>query len=228
MSTYSELLDDVLTLTDQTGVTPATNIAKIGLVRTLKYISSRVYLPDLVPSATYTWGASDTEALLSTDFVVTDYSTPVVLFVNDIPYVYRDYLQWKQLQNSPGKSYRENISSVPTLDERPARCFTIQSNETLYVRPVAEGDVLELFYKKEPGAYGDGSGTPEMPSEWQWLLVDGAIAFVQAWERNQEKILPPAKLFTFLDDSIQELDIALNSQRARGKMRLSHSYRIPS
>lgn len=230
MATYAELLADTLSMCDQTGVTPASDIAKIALVRCMKYVAARVYIPALEPSASYVWVDGDTEAALVADFgiTLTDFISPELLLVNGVPHAYRDYKEWIQLKASPARGYRDSISEAPTLDERPTKSYTLDTSNNIIISPVPNaGDTVQLFYRTPVAAYGDGSGSPEIHTDWDHILVDGAVAWIQAWERNQDEIITPGQIFSALNPQIEEMNNSLNSSRQRRKLRLSASYRIP-
>lgn len=226
MATYSTLRGRVLSLTDQTGVTTTEGVAEIGLEEAMKYVATKVELPALHKTATYTWTASDTEANIVTDFGVSDFETPDVLYVNNIPYDFREYEEWLQLKESPTID-RRNLSTAATVDERPDRVYTIDSSNNIYLNPVATGNVLTLRYFSAPAAYGDGSGTPELPTFFDGILVAGAQRVVQQFIIDPEAPVSFYQLFKALDPQIQELDFHLKSKRQHRKIRISRSYRIP-
>jgi len=226
MTIYSALLAKALTLVDSTGVTQAASIGEIALEETMKYVASKVYLSGLVSSATYTYGASDTYVELSADLGISDFETPEHLYVDDVPYVFREWHTWKQLKNSPG-ARRTDLSSATTNDDRPLRVYTLDPNDRLYIYPISAGNVVDFYYRTSPAAYGDGSGTPEMPALFDSLLVNGAVMYLKEYIREPEQIINPYELFKKLDPQIQELDIHLNSKRSRRQMKLARSYRIP-
>lgn len=225
MTTYSTLLDRALKLTDSEDVTQAEAVGQIALEEALKYVASKVYLPDLVASASYTYTDSDTYVDISADLGISDYETPEYLYIDDIPYVYREWHEWKILKNSPGQ-VREDLSSPLTYDERPNRVYTIDPNNRIYIYPVSEDDVVEFFYRKSPAAYTSG-GTPEMPSLFDSILVNGAVMYIKEYIREPEAIINPYELFSKLDPQIEELDRHLNSKRSKPHIRLSRRYRIP-
>jgi hypothetical protein len=141
--------------------------------------------------------------------------------------VFRDYIEWTQLKAVPN-GYRIGVGAPPTRDERPTHVYTIDQSNNILIEPIPkEDDILTLFYRTPPAAYGDGSGTPEIQTDYEHLLVDGAVSWVQNWERNQDEIVPPGKIFKLLDPAIKEMDDNLNSGRQQRKLRLASSYRIP-
>lgn len=226
MATYSTLRGRVLSLTDQTGVTTTQTVAEIGLEEAMKYVATKVELPSLHKSATYTWGASDTYAELSADFGVSDFETPDVLYVNNIPYDFREYEEWLQLKESPTID-RRNLSTAATVDERPDRVWTMDSSDNIYVNPVSTDNTLLLRYLAAPAAYGDGTGTPELPSFFDGILVAGAQRVVQQYITDPEAPISFYQLFKALDPQIMELDLHLKSKRQHRKIRLARSYRTP-
>lgn len=227
MATYSTLRGRVLSLTNQTGVTVVETIAEIGLEEAMKYVATKVELPALHKSASYTWLSSDTYADLATDFAVSDFETPDVLYVNEIPYDFREYEEWLQLKASPTIN-RVNLSSPATVDERPDRVYTIDSSDRIYLDPVSEDDVLLLRYLAAPAAYGDGSGSPELPSFFDGILVAGAQRVVQQYITDPEQPISFYQLFKALDPQIMELDLHMKSKRQHRRIRLARSYRTPA
>lgn len=227
MSTYTELRDKVLTLTDQVGVTDSSNVAKVGLEEAMKYVASKVYIQALHPTATYTWQDGDTEISILADFGVSDFETPVGLFVDEIPYDYREYFQWLSLRNSPG-GQRYYLTDPGTSDERPGRVWTINESDSveIYPDPRVDDEIL-LIYRTIPAPFGDGSGSPEIPSLFEGILMSGAELVVKQYVRDPETVLDFYSLFKVLDPHIQELDFHLNSKRNKFQIKLSRSYRIP-
>lgn len=213
------------------GDSDAAAIAEIALEEALKYVAQKVYLPALVASATYTWGVSDTEASLSSDFGISDFETPVLLLVAEnasstgVPYVFREWLEYEQIRAVPG-GIRVNLTSATSYDERPDRVYTLNPSNELIAYPIKAGNVLTLYYRKSPAAYSD-AGTPEMPSLFDSILVNGAVMYLKEYIREPEQIINPYKLFKDLDEQIEELDHHLKSQRQRRPMKLSARYRIP-
>ncbi|RMH38000.1 MAG: hypothetical protein D6694_12785 [Gammaproteobacteria bacterium] len=229
MATYQTLRDRALALTGNTGVTDITTVAEYGLEEAMKYVASRVYLFDLIKSATYTWQSSDTSVSIegSSGFNASDYSTPVRLYVNDIPYDMLEYFTYKDLKKIPGTE-RLYVTEIDSVDARPSKAFAINPSKEIELDPVSAGDVLTLYYKKQPAPYGDGTGTPEIPSEYDHILVNGAILYIQAFiemqEVGQQGVVNIRTLLSALDPDIRELDIELNHKRARTHAKISHKF----
>lgn len=235
MSTYKDLRDRALVIAQATGATDLTTIAEYGLEEAMKYIASQVELPDLTKSATYTWQSGDTEASIATDFSVTDYQTPIRLYVGSststgTPYEYLAYLTWLDLAASPAENSRYGVSDPSWLDSRPSRCYTVEfDKDTILIAPCpAEAKVITLVYASAPTEYGDGSGVPPLPAtNWEFILVNGAALYVQAVKENPAGIVEPYSLLTHLDPSIAEMKRALLGTRRRPRVKLSNRYRIP-
>lgn len=224
MATYGTLKDRVLRLTEQIGVVDAGEVAKIALEEVVKYVSTKVVLPQLIGSATYTWQSSDTSASIAADFGVSDYETPVRLYVDDVPYEYREFLVYKDLKSVP-LGYRDGISSEDIYDERPQKCWTVNFSNEIELDPVSTGAVLQLYYAKPPASYSD-AGTPELPARFDHILVTGAVLVLKEYLREPEQIIDYYTLFSALDNQIRELDIALNSLRKRNVIKIHPRYRV--
>jgi hypothetical protein len=195
----------------------------------MKYVASRVYIASLIPSATYTWQDGDTGIDLVADFGINlaDFVTPYILTVSGVPYNFRDFIEWTQLKAVPSSSVRISISAPVSIDERPGATYTIDPNSVILLNPEpSEDEVVELFYRVSPAPYADLT-VPEIPSDWDWILVDGGVSWVQAWENNEDQILTPSQIFVNLNKPIRDLNLAINSGRRHSKLKLAFSYRIP-
>jgi hypothetical protein len=235
LALYSTLRDTVLVLADEIGNTDAETVAERGLEEAMKYVASKVLLDSLVSSATYTWVAGDDKIALFTagGFNISDASSPLeplLMFVgtagdNGTPYDYRRFLDWKNLQAQPGR-LRTAIFGGLTIDERPERSFTINSDDELELDPQPAADkVITLHYRIPPAAYAD-SGTPEIPARWDSILINGAVMYVKEQARQPEQIINPYDFFKTLDEQITRMESQLRGTKARPVMKIGKSYRV--
>ncbi len=235
MALYSALRDTTLILADEIGNTDAQTVAEKGLEETMKYVASKVLLDSLVSTATFIWLAAGDQVELFTagGFNITDASSPLEplsLFVgtvdtNGIPYVYRRFLQWKDLQAQPGR-LRTAIFGGLVLDERPERTFTINASDEMELFPEpAVGKQLTLHYRLTPAPYAD-STTPEIPARWDSLLINGAVMYVKEQVRQPEQIINPYDFFKALDEEITRMESQLRGTMSRPSMKIGKSYRV--
>lgn len=228
MTTYSTLVSKALILSEQEDVTSAQDVAEIAIIEALKYVATKVYVPELIGSATYTWTSLDTSISLVSDFGVSlsVYAGPARLYVNEIPYDYRDYLVYLDLKNVASGD-RVFITQPLTSDENPDRVYTIDLSNNIIPDPEpVDGQDVVFYYHKMPAAYASG-GTPEIAPSFDSLLVNGTVLWLKEWLRDPEQIINPYELFQKLDPQIKEMDLRFASNRRRDHIRLSKSYRIP-
>lgn len=236
MATYQELKVKALNLTDQSLEidADASAIAEYGLEEGLKYVANQINLPGLIGQASATWGASTESIPLGLGgFEITDYQAPNRLYIKrdsdvegvGIPYEYLEYLFWLDAKSIPLGDTRDSLFEENTLDERPARSYTIDFDSNLIAHPVAEDNVLTFFYKKEPAAYS-AIGVPEIPSNFNYILVDAAILCLKEWLREPEAIVAPQTLFKALDPAIAVIQEELWGKRKRRNLKIHRSYSV--
>lgn len=231
--TYLQLRDRVLTFCDQVGSDDAAELVEAALEESMKYITSKIELPGLLHSAQATWGSSTTSLSIVTDFGVADYASPDRLYVKKdstadnygLPYDYVEWMHWHDLKSVPSGDIRDSIFSPASLDERPARAWTIENNDLIHISPYATDNVLSLFYFSEPAAYSD-AGTPEIPAKWDYILVSGGVLILKEWLREGDLVVEPRTILKGLDEQIAEMDSELSGKRKRGNLKISHRYRI--
>lgn len=240
MATYGELKTRALRLADEVGNSDAALVAEEGLLEALRYVSTRVIVDALVGTAEYTVLGTEPEVnlqpvfeLFVTDFAITDASAPLeplVLYVrnaNDdgIAYDYRRFLDWKRLKTVPGRN-REFIFTASLRDRRPDRSFTINASNQLIVFPEPRTDqVLTFHYKKDPAPYLDAT-TPELPTNWQSILVNAATMYIKEMVRQPEEIINPFELFAGLDRQIKDFEREERSRRGRPRITMHRSYEV--
>lgn len=225
MATYLELLNKALTITETSGVTDVIAVAKEALERCMRYVSRRVDIPDLIQSASYTWGASTTSVAIGVGgFGITNMQTPYLLLGNDVPYRYVEFKEWLVLQNVPGYS-RVGIDYV-TTDERIQYQWTINlSNEAELYPNLAESSIATLYYFKAPSAYADGT-TPELPSTWQDILVDAACIVIKTYIENPSSVINFEALFEPLNPMIDMYKSEREGRFKRSRVKISSHYPI--
>ena len=237
MATYDSLKTRVLNFCDAVGSTDAGSIAELALEETMRFISDRVTLPDLVAKATYTWGASDSSVALhgSAGLNITQslMSSPNNLFIKKdtaaddpgLPYDYLEYMTWLQLKATPSHANRPDVFSPQSIDERPARAYTIDLTRSLQADPIAEGNCLSFYYNKPPAVYS-ALTAPELPPKYEQLLVNGAVLILKEWIREPDTPLDPTTLLQPLIPQIRELEMHSRSNRQRNALHLTSRYRI--
>jgi hypothetical protein len=232
MSTYAQLKENALIIANQEGDSTAGKIAEIALVEALKYTRSHVLLDGLIGEAEYTWLAADEDIALGVDgFEITESPVePIELYVgaageSGTVYVYRRYLDWRRLNALPGKS-RGSMFEESIRDERPARCFSINADgDVVLVPKPSTGQVVTLYYHKEPAGYSAAS-SPEIPSKWEFILISGAVLWLKEYEKDPDMIIDPVELFGKLDPQISRMDRALRGPRSRQRMKMAPSHRV--
>lgn len=240
MATYGTLKTTTLTLLDLTGSTDAGTVVETALVETLKYIAARASLPQLIGSATATWGAATTSIPIGTTgspkFNLTDFGTPNRLYLKreasvdgvGIPYTYLEYLDFLDLQNVPYGDTRDSLYEPASIDARPHYAWTIDHSTSpgaVIAYPVSENNVLTLYYNKAPAAY-NASNSPEIDALWDRLLTEGAFLITDQWLKEPERPKPPHLLLSQLDPEIDEYKRAKTSNRKRSTLRVSNRYSI--
>lgn len=224
MSTYGEIITDAQKLTDTTGQTDIQEMMEAVVIYALKYIATKVTVPELRAVTSYTYlSTDDTIPIGGGGFAISNFTTPIRLYVNDIPHDYREYLEWLDLQSAPG-GFRWSINQTSTVDLRPSRCWTINpSNEVeIYPLPV-EDDVIKLVHAREPAAYSSG-GTPELNARFHVILMNACVIAAKEFLRDPDAILDLNALFQALDPQITELSIHQDSLRVRRGHRISSRY----
>jgi hypothetical protein len=229
MATYLTLKAEVLALCESTGATDIDAIAKIALVRAVKYISRQADLRGLVQSGTYQW-QSDDVAISITDpagFNISNFDTPFFLLVGDadetqIPYHYMEPKDWLILKGIPGDARFGFDADIQDL--RHQRAFTINFDNELEIDPVVDDQLVTLYYFKEPAAYADGT-TPELPASWHDILVDTAVLLCRSFIEDPEEKKNWQELLRTMDEPIRKLKVHLEGTGyRRNQMRVHHSY----
>lgn len=233
--TYSQLRDLALKMCDASGSSEAESVAEAALEETMSYLATKLELPALIKRANATWGSSTTSIAISTGgFNATDFQSPNRLFIAQtvdsyteetpgIPYDFVEYMNWLDLMSIPNGINDPRIFESGAVDARPARAWTINLDEEVVVCPIAENNYLTLFYNTEPAAYTD-NGYPEIPAQYSYILVNGAVLILKEYIREPEQIIDPRTLLRSLDDQIRELDIHKRSNRRNTILHVSHRY----
>jgi hypothetical protein len=240
VATYGELKTRALRLSDEVGNSDAALVAEEGLREALKYTANRVVIDGLVGTAEYTVLGTEPQVnnqtvyeLFGSDFTITDTSAPLqplVLYVRNasddgIPYDYRRFLDWKRLKTVPGRN-REFIFTASLRDRRPDRSFTINASDQVVIFPEPRtAQVLTLHYKLDPAPYDDLT-TPEIPAEWDSILVNGATVLIKEMVRQPDQIINPFELFGGLDRQIKDFEREERSRRGRPRITMHRSYEV--
>lgn len=238
MATYETLRDRALSRVGQTGQTEAQLVAQAALEEAMRFVAFHVRILSLIGSATATApaNASDESSAItlgSGGFNITStYQTPDRLYVKNnssadnygTPYEFREYPHFIDLQ-SISSSSRSNILTPTFDDERPNFCYTETPSGKIWAQPLDENNVLTLFYRKSPAAYS-ASGTPEIHTLFDHILVNGAEMVLKEWLREPESITSMWSLFESLLPQIEEYDKQINSGRKRRQIKIHRSYRV--
>lgn len=239
MSTYQTLRDRALGQLGLVGQTDAQTVAQTALEEAMKFVAFNVRVASLVGSATATAPANpeleaSAIAIETTGFAVTSgvFQTPDRLYVKKdsaatspgIPYDFYEYDHFLDLKNIPSGS-RFGVFEPGTIDELSQRAYTITPTNKIWALPLAAGNVLTLFYRKQPAAYVSGN-TPEIAVQFDHILVNGAVIALKEWLREPAEITTLWTLFeNGLKKDIETYDSFLNSRRKRKNLRIHKSYR---
>lgn len=236
MATYNTLKTEVLVNCDHVGSTDAGTVVEYALRTCVRYISSRTELPKLRTSKTYTVIDADITAgsisiTGASKLNATDYSTPNRLFIRrnsaaTAPgqvYDYSEHMHYLEQKAFSIRGERTSLYDVGNEDLRPAYAYTIDADDNLIIDPIAVDNVITFYYMKEPAAYGSGT-TPEIPSEFQYILVNGATLILKEWIREPDQIIDPHTVLASLNPQIEQLDLFLHGRRKRSMIKLHPSY----
>lgn len=237
MATYQALRDEALSLVGGEGQEDLQDVAEKALYQCMKWVAFHVRILNLIGSATATapadahlednaitlgvggFNVTSTFQCVDRLYVKHDSSTEG----KGVPYDYLEYHHFLDLLNVPG-GYRE-LADV-TWDEAPEFRFTVTPSGKLWAQPLIEGNVLTLFFKKEPAAYAD-NGTPEILPLFNHILVEGAVLVLKEWLREPAEIMTMWNLFdNGLKSQREEYDRQINGARKRTSLRMHRSYRI--
>jgi hypothetical protein len=132
---------------------------------------------------------------------------------------------WLDAAAVPGAGYRTSLFESATCDVRPDYSYTVNIDNEVEIEPLSADNVVNFYYNTAPAGYTD-SGSPEIPSQYHYIVRNGAIIIAKEWVREPEALLDPFTVLKQLDDQIRDLDIAKRSNRRREPGRLSHRYQI--
>lgn len=218
--TYNNLLDDVLLFTDAVGASDATNVAKVGLRFALSYISRKANLNGLVRSKSYTWLESDVAVSLTDvgGFNISDFQYPYYMMVGTltetpVPYHYMDFKDW-QILKAVAVGGRVALDAA-FFDGRFDRAFTLDYDNKIQITPTVSSLPVTLYYYKEPAAFGDGSGSPEISSAWTDMMTHAAIEMVRFYLENPDKPVPMVSILQSMDREIDMFKIHLEGSGYR-------------
>ncbi len=224
MSTYLELLNKALTLTNTQGVTDVISVSKEALERAMKYIARKTDIRSLISIATYTWASTDTEIALGVGgFGITDFQAPHFLTVDTTTYEYMEYKDWLVTKSTPG-GWRDGLDA-PVRDLRNTYAWTINYSENIELYPIPDSLLVSLYYFRTPAIYAD-STTPELESTWQDMLVDAACLVIKTYIENPSAVINFNTIFKALDPFIDEYKQQKEGRYKRGFMRIKNSYNI--
>ena len=135
-----------------------------------------------------------------------------------------EYNHFIELRSIPG-GVRVGIMTPGTIDERPAFPWTITPLDKVWAQPLAQNNVLTLFYRKVPAAYV-GANTPEILPMFDYILVNGAVLALKEFLREPTEITTMWGLFEAgLMKDIEKYDSFINGRRKRSYMKIHRSYR---
>lgn len=242
MTIYSTLRDRALNQIGCLDQTEAQTVAQIALEECMKYIAFRIRVPSLIVKATQVTAPASPELEASAialtggagTFAITSgvYQCPDRLFVKNsstttdygTPYTYMEYHHFIDLKSIPA-GRRIGVFEPSQIDERPQFCWTITPSDTVWIHPIAQNNVVTLFYRKNPAAYVAGN-TPEILPRYDYILVNAAVLALKEWLREPETISTIWNLFEqALDADIQRYDLEINAMRKRSHLQIHRSYR---
>ena len=242
MATYQDLRDRALAQVSAVGQTEAQTVAQQALEEAMKFVAFHVRIPTLIAKATATAGASpDLEsnaiAIETTGFSVTagQFQVPDRLYVKKdsgtveigTPYDFFEYHHFQDLKNAPSETgMRYSIYTPWSMDERSNFSWTITPDKKVWATPLAQNNVLTLYYRKVPAVYG-ASTVPEIDTLFDHILVNGAVLALKEYLREPAEVSTMWGLFEAgLMRDIERYDNFLNGQRKRSRITLHRSYRI--
>lgn len=110
----------------------------------------------------------------------TDYQMTQALKITDPTRNVRDitdlYLPFRQFN----RAYPVPLNNP----EGPPTAWTLHGNKLYLNQPTDQAYTLELYYIKKPATLANDTDVPELPSEWEELLVLGA--YYRVLERNED------------------------------------------
>jgi hypothetical protein len=237
MSTGQTLRDRALKQVGCLGQTEAEDFAELALEECMKFVAFNVRVPSLIGSAQATAPADpDLEAsaipIGLTGFAVSaTFKAPDSLWVKKdssavnygTPYDFLEYDHFLALGAIPTQ-IREGFDAL-VASERPKHCWTITPSDKVWATPLTEGNVLTLFFRKEPAAYGDAV-TPEIHALFDYILVNGAVLALKEWLREPDGVVNMWQIFRDgLAQDIADYKSHLNGRRKRSNIRIHRSYR---
>ncbi len=239
MATYDTLRDRALNNVGCLGQTEAQTVAQLALEECMKFVAFYVRIPSLIASAQFTIAAANPQteanapAIGASGFNVSStYQCPDRLYVKKdtstenygTPYEYLEYHHFIDLKSIPA-GMRVGVTTPGTLDERPDFSWTVTPANLVWINPLTLGNVATLFYRKNPTAYS-GSGTPEILTRFDFILVNGAVLVLKEWLREPDGITNMWEIFrSKLMPDVQLYDLELNGQRKRSHLKIHRSYR---
>ena len=241
--TYETLRDRALSQTGNLGQSEAESVAQIALEEAMKFVAFHVRIPTLIASAIATAPASpalEANAIAleggAGTFQISPgvYQCPDRLYVKKdsttvgygTPYNYIEYHHYLDLKQVPA-GQRIGLLDAETFNEAPDFPWTITPSQKVWSESLAEANILTLFYRKSPAAYGDGTGTPEILPKYDYLLVNGAKIAVEYFLREPAEMKTMWRLFEeHLIPDVQRYDLEINGQRKRSSIKLHRSYRV--
>jgi len=242
MATYQELRDRALNQVGCLGQSEAQTVAQIAMEEAMKFVAFHIRVPSLIAKATATAPASpNLEAnAISLEggagtFQIPPgvYQAPDRLFVKrtsttedyGTPHEYIEYhhfLDLKAIVTGP----RVSLYAPALGDERPDFSWTITPDNKVWCSPISEGNVITLFYRKNPAAYS-GAATPEILPRFDYILVNAAVLALKEWLREPEALTTLWTLFqNGISDDVKQYDSELQGQRRRSHLRIHRSYRV--
>lgn len=84
----------------------------------------------------------------------------------------------------PFRDFNKAYPIPQTYETGPPSAWTLHGNRLYLSRPTDQAYTLELYYLKKPALLDDDADVPEIPSEWEELLVLGA--YIRVLERNED------------------------------------------
>jgi hypothetical protein len=241
--TYGALRSQLLTMINGTGSTELSNQADVALFETMKYIARNVEkLPRLIGRASATWNvALNSQLDIATAFGVTDMRSPRRLFVKTSAnqegygpeYDFSDFEIYNSVLYRPSyNAPRLEVSDRRHGIQRPINRWTVDYTTVatggILCYPVQTNDTLTLFYTKEIAAY-DVNNSPEVPSDFDQLVLDGAFALMQQYLKDPDGILTMDQILSQqlnngrggVMSAIDTLKMHLDSLRPNPRIRLT-------
>lgn len=138
--------------------------------------------------------------------------TNPVINVRDITKMYVPFRDFNTSYPTPSN----NDPSAPSI-------WTLHANKLYFSQPTDQDYDVELYYIKKPALLDDGADVPEIPSEFEELLVLGA--YIRVLERNEDFDLAAFYRNGEYQDQLDQLEIRYGHRQTGKTMTMGQPLR---